>query len=32
LLVGWAPKPLRIIELLPHAFGPHDLPSETHTP
>ncbi|HEV8297158.1 MAG TPA: cytidine deaminase [Acidimicrobiales bacterium] len=26
LLVGWDPDPLRITELLSHAFGPEDLP------
>jgi cytidine deaminase len=26
LLLGWDPEPLPIRELLPHAFGPTDLP------
>jgi cytidine deaminase len=25
-VLGWDPDPIPIIELLPHAFGPHDLP------
>jgi cytidine deaminase len=28
VVVGWDPEPLSITELLPHAFGPHDLPDE----
>lgn len=28
LLLGWEPEPIPITELLPHAFGPHDLPDE----
>jgi cytidine deaminase len=26
LLLGWEPEPLSIVDLLPHAFGPGDLP------
>jgi cytidine deaminase len=28
LLLGWDPEPLPITDLLPHAFGPTDLPDE----
>jgi cytidine deaminase len=28
LLLAWDPEPLRIDQLLPHAFGPADLPEE----
>jgi cytidine deaminase len=28
LLLGWDPDPLPITDLLPHAFGPTDLPEE----
>jgi cytidine deaminase len=28
LLLAWDPEPLRIDALLPHAFGPTDLPEE----
>jgi cytidine deaminase len=28
LLLGWDPEPLPITDLLPHAFGPTDLPEE----
>jgi cytidine deaminase len=31
LLVGWHPEPLPITDLLPHAFGPDDLPATEAT-
>lgn len=27
VVLGWDPEPIPITDLLPHAFGPHDLPA-----